>query len=121
MKIIASLPEAKHYNPLQSTVEGRWLFQDKASSAARIQAPTPDPWGQQWKIVPSMQMQKGDDSKWPYRLVIKLFPLDGEGIPAQFERERVKGLFAWADYQPLAFYAFPSGEKTWLFYSFYQQ
>lgn len=120
MKFIATLPPAMHYTPLQSPREGVWLFQDKASSSLRIAAPVPRPWGQEWKIVPSMQMQKSDRSKYPYRLVLKLFPPDGEGTPATIERELVKGLFAWADHQPLAFYAFPrGGEHLWVFYSFY--
>jgi len=119
MKLIATLPEAKHYRPLQSNSEGRWLFEDKSQSALRIQSPTPTPWGQQWKIVLSRQEQKGDGSRWPYRLVLKLFQPDGEGIPAELEREQVKGVFAWADHQPLAFYAFPTGPNLWLLYSFY--
>ena len=90
MKFIASLPAAKHYSPLPSPREGLWLFQDKSTAAARIASPVPSPWGQRWKVMPSMQMQKGDRSKWPYRLVLKLFPLDGEGTPATFEREEVK-------------------------------
>lgn len=120
MKLITTLPSGEHYR-LLSQNGGRWVFEDKLSSAARIHSPVADPWGKQWKIVLLQQKQKSDRSQYPYRLVLKLFPIDGEGVPAEFEREQVKSIFAWADYQPLEFYAFTTMRTNiWLFYSFYE-
>lgn len=121
VKLIATLPATRHYRSLQSSREGRYVFEDIATPALRIQSPTPSPWGHEWKMALMRQKQKSDRSEYPYRLVVKLFPLDGEGIPAKLEREEVKGVFAWADYQPLAFFAFPTGRNLWLFYSFYKK
>lgn len=118
MKYIASLPPAKHYRLLKSS-NGRWTFEDKLTSALRIQSPVENPWGQAWKIIASMQYQKADRSQYPYRLVLRLFPPDGDGIPATLEREYVKGVFAWSGQEALSFYAFPTERKSlWVFYTF---
>lgn len=120
MKFIAFLPDKSFFESMGRGDSGRYLFQDKQTSALRIQSPVPSPWGQQWKIVLSPQKQKGDRSLWPYRINLKLFPLDTEGVSARIEREEVKGVFAWAEGQPLAFYAFPVKGKIWIFYSFHK-
>ena len=119
MKFVATLPPKENYIFLEK--RKNYIFADKETSALQISSPTDSPWEKQWKIVPSMQMQKGDRSKWPYRLVFKLFPPDGEGELATLEREEVKGVFAWAHGHTAAFYAFPIADKLWIFYSFYKK
>ena len=118
MKFVSQLPPKENYVFLEK--RKNYIFVDKDTMALQISSPTDSPWEKQWKILPSIQMQKSDHSKWPYRLVLKLFPPDGEGELVILEREEVKGVFAWAHSHTDAFYAFPTSEdKLWIFYSFY--
>ena len=119
MKFVAALPPKENYILLEK--RKTYIFTDRDTRALQISSPTDSPWGKQWKIVPSMQMQKSDGSKWPYRLTLRLFPLDGEGELATLEREKVKGVFAWTHSHTAAFYAFPITDKLSIFYSFYQR
>ena len=119
MKFVAALPPKENYILLEK--RKTYIFTDRDTRALQISSPTDSPWGKQWKIVPSMQMQKSDGSKWPYRLTLRLFPPDGEGELATLEREKVKGVFAWSHSHTAAFYAFPITDKLWIFYSFYQK
>ena len=121
MKLIATLPEAKHYRPLQSNREGRWLFEDRGTSMFRLISPVAAPFGQPWKFVFQPQQQKTDRSQFPYRLNIKLFPVDDEDVPrCECRREVVKGLYAWANCPTVAFYAFPRElGGMWVMYSFF--
>ncbi|WP_017711135.1 hypothetical protein [Prochlorothrix hollandica] len=119
MKLVCILPDKAEYSPLQSTTPGRWIFTDKANDKLRIQSPTPNPWGKEWKIVTSMKMQKSDGSQYPYGLDLKLFPPDGEGIPVNLDREIIKGAFAWTKEPATFFCVFPTGKQFfWLCYSF---
>lgn len=120
MKFIATLPDRKHYLSLDKAQSGRLRFVDKGTSALEIHMPPSGEWGQLWKIIPSKQKQKGDGSEWPYKLVLRLYEPDGEGIPATIEREHVKGVFAWSYDSPADFYAFTLGQNLWLYYSFYR-
>jgi hypothetical protein len=116
MKFVATLPPRQHYVSVPSTSD-RYLFEDHLSSALRINSPVPDPFGQEWVIISSLQKQKADRSEYPYRLVLKLFEEGTDIVPATLEREIYKGVFTWS-YRAIAFYSFPLDNKIWLSYSF---
>lgn len=127
MKYIAALHDRTYYRPIQSSDGGIWLFEDKDTSAFRIKSPTPNPWDQEWLMIVGRQNNKSDRSAYPVRLLLTLKQISREEIAsrndlirAQIEREQVKGAFAWSDRQPIQFFAFPTSELMWLFYSFYQ-
>lgn len=50
MKIIAQLPEAKHYRRVESPA-GKIIFRDKATPLFEIESPIANPWDKQWLIV----------------------------------------------------------------------
>lgn len=126
MKFLCTLPSSEYYRPLPGA-GGGFLFEDKSTSALRLQSPVSNPWGKSksWVIIPSRQNQRSDREEYPYRLILKLkSPELTEGaISATLERERVKGVFAWSHHQPHAFFAFPEPGKLqipfWIYYSFY--
>lgn len=127
MRILISLPEAKHYRPLQSQVEGRYLWQDKGSSLIRIAALDPRPWGKEWLLIPFIQKAKNDTYQYPARLDFKCLPALGGGIALPLVREVVRGKFAYPQGPTHLFFCFPveTDEKTvarnpeqmWLLYS----
>lgn len=119
MKFLCALPESHHYRSIQSTTEGVWLWEDKGTKALRVRSPVPNPWTQQWVIIPTAAKQKSDKAEYPARLILRLYPPSDNAIACFIERERIKSVYAWADHQPLAFYAFPVDQLYWIFYSFY--
>lgn len=123
-KFYARLPEQKFYQPIQSKRPDKWLFEDIEGRWLRIVSPDPAPWNKQWTIIFSHQEQKGDGSVWPYRLDLRLYPVEkerGSGPPAAIEREIVKGIFTWTEERPYLFYANSISEKFYLCYSIYPQ
>lgn len=130
MKILCSLPESKHYRLLQSQVEGRYIWQDKASSLVRIIAPEPNPWGKQWLIMPSIQKAKNDTAQYPVRLDIKCLEMgNSESKSRPLIREIIRGKFVYPQAAVQIFFAFPlEGDERsvarnlgqwWLLYSAY--
>jgi hypothetical protein len=117
-KFHARLPEKHHYKSIQSQSEGRWLFEDKGSSAFRLISPTPDPWDKEWTILPSKQKQKSDNSEYYYRVDFRLFS-SADGYPATFMREYYKSVFAYSQEIPLDYYIMPTKDKIYLSYTFY--
>ncbi|NJM68540.1 MAG: hypothetical protein HC851_24190 [Acaryochloris sp. RU_4_1] len=120
MKFLCHLPDHKFYRAIQSTKADRWIFEDAQAQAFQIISPVPNPWGQEWKIVFSKQFQKSDNSKWPYRLQLKLFEPDQEQVPtAKILREDYKGIFGYTEEITAAFYSYPYSEKNkiWISYS----
>lgn len=112
MKIHSPLPERKHYVPIDSTKEGRWLFEDKGTPCLRIVSPVPNPWNYgQWVILFSLQQNKADKSSGVTRLDLRLFEFDEahsqDIINSQLIREVYKGRFAYTNTaSPIAFTAF---------------
>lgn len=128
MKFICTLPEVKHYSPLQSQSSGKYLWQDKASSLIRIVAPVPNPWLQEWVILPTVQKTKTSNSQYPARLDLKCFKIEDPTIPrAKLIREIDMDKFAYTQNSPALFYCFPfsfsinnqNENSQWLLYSFY--
>lgn len=117
MKFRSRLPERKFYQEIASTKADRWAFEDSQSSAFRIISPVPDPWKSEWKIVSSKQFQKSDRSKWPYRLVLKMFEPDEEEVPVRLLREEYKGIFGYSEGLSAAFYTVLIKDKIWVSYS----
>lgn len=121
MKFLATLPEQSHYVELERSQSGRRRFADKAVKALEISMPPAGVWSQPWKIITSKQHQKGDKSKWPYKLVLRLYEPDDDTVAAVIEREEFKGVFAWSEVGPMEFYAFPKGDQyLWISYSFHR-
>jgi len=133
MKFICSLPEQKHYIPVQSPTPGKYIWVDKGSQLIRITTPSPNPWGQKWEILPSIDKAKNDTYQYPNRLILRCFALneDNSGTPfGKLEREIMRGKFAYSVGSPTLFYCFSleANEQTqarsinqhWLLYSFYQ-
>jgi hypothetical protein len=112
MKIFSPLPERKHYAPIDSTKEGRWLFQDKGTPCLRIVSPVPNPWGyEKWVIMLSFQQNKADKSSSVNRLDLKLFEFDENNrdniIDSPLIREIYKGKFGYTNaLSPIVFTAF---------------
>lgn len=122
MKFQASLPETKHFSPLQSKQEGVWLYQDKSCPFVRLRSPVPSPWGKEWVILPTIEKSKTDKREYPNRLTFKLFPLGEDVSKAQLVRLLHQGNFVhfYSSQIPdlAGMYVFPSLEKIWLVYYF---
>lgn len=124
MKIIALLPDSKHFRAIESPKAGRFLFEDKASPLLRIDTPDNRPWSQKWKIL--LGIKKGATRagiEYPQALILRCFPLDDEIlVEAVIERERWKGKFAYSLAPTLFFAAIPCLEQSnWLMISVYER
>lgn len=132
MKFICTLPEEKHYQSVQSPTPGKYVWVDKGSSLIRITTPIPNPWGQKWEILPSIDKAKNDTYQYPNRLILRCFALNENNIDTpqgKLEREIMRGKFAYSVNSPSLFFCFPveaneqtynrSPSQRWLIYSFY--
>lgn len=123
MKILAKLPDLKHFRPLESSTPGRYLWEDKASSAIRIQSDFPDPFNRSLVIIIRQQKMKTDQSEYPYRIIFKCFESGDNPSPGIIVRERFKGVFAWSNSLPKygfpLFFGIPLDKNEWLGYSIY--
>lgn len=132
MKFICTLPEQKHYQPIQSTTPGKHIWVDKATSLLRVTSSIPNPWEQQIVILPSIDKSKNDDFQYPSRLFLRCFPVDASNSntpEGKLIREVMWGKFAYSQNSPALLFCFPQqdNEKTviqargqrWLLYCFY--
>ncbi len=133
MKFLCTLPEQKHYLPMQSTTPGKYIWVDKATSLIRITTSIPNPWGQQVIILPSIDKSKNDGFQYPNRLFLKCFPVDESNsstAQGKLSREIMLGKFTYSQNSPMLFFCFPfqNSEETirpdlsgrWVLYSFYK-
>lgn len=106
MKFLCCLPDCKHFKAIPSTREGIYLWQDRGSKLCQIRAEFPDPWKKQIIIMPTIRNSKGDNWKYPARLLLRCFEFENsEGvIKVQLIREIFKSKFYWA--QKNSFYSF---------------
>jgi hypothetical protein len=109
MKILSQLPDRKYFRQIESNPT-IYLFQDRQTTALQIRSPVSDPWGKNWDVILSPQKQKADNSEYPYRIVMRLYP-SNDGIPATIDREYLKGVFASSNRQTMRFYTFPVASK----------
>ncbi|MBD2503951.1 hypothetical protein [Anabaena azotica] len=121
MKFIGLL-ERKYYSPVQSSREGVWLWEDKATPLVRLRSPVPSPWGKEWVILPTIEKSKTDKREYPNRLIFKLFPLGQDLEKITLVRQIHQGNFVhfYTDQIPglVGMYIFPhkDHQKTWLVY-----
>jgi len=117
VKFISKLPDSRNYQLKSGGT--RLHFVDRQAPAAQIVSAVPNPFEGEFKIVMGMQRQKSDRSEYPYRLILRVFPIDDESIPRlRLKRESVKGVFAWSGQPTVSFYALPqSRSNLWVFYS----
>lgn len=121
MKVIARLPEARYFKYIKQT-DDWYIFEDECTPLVRIYSPTKDIKGK-WCVMLSLQFQKSDNNKYPYLMILKLFPVDQQNAneqPVDIVRNIFKSKFPHS-HQPTIFYAaFPkAGESmVWVSYSF---
>lgn len=121
MKVIARLPEARYFKYIKQT-DDWYIFEDEYTPLVRIYSPTKDIKGK-WCVMLSLQFQKSDNNKYPYLMILKLFPVDQQNAneqPVDIVRNIFKSKFPHS-HQPTIFYAaFPkTGENmVWVSYSF---
>ncbi|WP_144405751.1 hypothetical protein [Aliterella atlantica] len=133
MKFICTLPEQKHYQPVQSTTPEQYIWVDKASNLIRIVAPVPDPWKRKWVVLPTINRSKNDTERYPNKLSLRCFALDESNQDApkgSIEREVMHGKFTHSQNSPVLFYSFPLEEnkktyghsiiQQWLVYAFFE-
>jgi hypothetical protein len=133
MKFLCTLPEQKHYQPVQSTTPGKFIWVDKASPCLRIIASIPNPWETNLVIMPSIEKAKNDTYQYPSRLSLKCFleETNANTLQGIVVREIVRGKFVHSINSPVQFFCFPkegdeksfihSKDQQWLVYSFYNQ
>lgn len=120
LKILATLPEAKHFRQIGNRGD-RYQWSDLASDNLRILANDPNPWGKEWSIL--IRLEQGKTRAgiyYPKRLNLVCFPLDGEAKRARIIRERWSGNFVHSCEPTLLFFAFPARNETgssWLMFS----
>lgn len=132
MKFICTLPELKHYQPVQSQTPGKYIWVDKGCSLVQVSAPMPNPWHQKLVILLTIIKAKNNTYQYPSKLNLRCFPLDetNSDVPAgKVEREIMRGKFAYSVGNPIGFYCFAleaneqtytrSQNQQWLLYSFY--
>jgi hypothetical protein len=118
MKILAVLPDRKHYQPLEVKKAGVFAWADRASPLMQIQAPIADPWEREWSIL--VARKKGASRpvraakqriEYTQAILLRCFPQPtGDEIPATIERERWKGKLAHTVGETLFFAAVSPNE-----------
>jgi hypothetical protein len=120
MKFISTLP--KCFGFTKQNEKGAYLFSDHKSDLIRVTSPTLEIHDQEWAIVTREYRQKSEQTEYPYRLILKLFPLDetNQNLPkVKIEREIIKGTFASTNRTTIYFAAFSLERLIWLVYSIY--
>lgn len=114
MKVLASLPDRKHFSPIEGL--GRWHYQwqDKQTNLLRVCATVPNPWQQEWGIRVKIQEGKHNqqNTRYPLRLDLQCHPYnpkqDQSIIPAKIIREAFGGKFPYSNYDNiLQFFGLP--------------
>jgi len=123
LKIIASLPDGKHFRPVDSLIPGKWVWRDKASPLLQVVAPVANPWDREWPIFVSVKIGRSDMAEYPRRLdLICQTQRSPEHLAAKIVRERSKGKLAYTLAPALFFAAIPCpGEINWLLVSIYRR
>ena len=97
MKIISKLPEKDKYLFLHQK-NGWYIYQDIDCSIVRLHSRIEDPFNKDVCMLFSVQNGNADSSKYPYALIIKIFPLSEEnkGVPkAALARDHYKSKFSF--------------------------
>ncbi len=123
LKIIAKLPESKHFRQIQNRGE-RYQWEDRASSNLRILSAVPHPWGQEWAILIRLEQGKTRaEISYPKRLNLVCMPIDPNETNLQraiIVRDRWTGNFAHSTVPTLLHFDFPvetSEGNSWLMIS----
>lgn len=125
MKVVATLPDAKYFQAIESKKPGIFRFEDKLSPLLRIDAGVSSPWGVQWKIL--VGIKKGCTRaglEYPQALILRCFPIDEEQLPfCTIQREEWKGKFAHSLAPTLFFAAIPCSRDNnyWLMLSVFEK
>lgn len=121
MKVIALLPDARFFQFVKQT-DDWYIFEDRYTPMVKIYSPDKNIRGR-WCILISMQNSKSDKNKYPYSLVLKLFPIDDTNrheTEADIIRNVYKSKFAHSQMATLFYAAFPKADESlvWVGYSF---
>lgn len=78
MRIIASLPDKKHFKPLGSSERWKFIFESIYSPKLRLCSPVLDPWKEQkeWSIRVRESKGKSDKAQYTNRIDLQLFTSD---------------------------------------------
>lgn len=111
----ASLPGKKEDFNYKLCRNGWYYWEDKSTDRFLILSQDFEPWGKDWAIIPLLEQGKtANGTKYPKRIRLKCFPVDGvpEAASATILRERWKGHFAFSLEFTYCFYAFPILKKS---------
>lgn len=106
MKIRATLPDKKHYQPIPAKKEGWFSWADKASPLVEVRSQNPDPWGKEWDIV--FFVNKGKTragNEYTRSLALACYPPLDSVPPGYIVRDRWKGKVFHSVEPCIAFYA----------------
>lgn len=120
MKVLARLPEQKHFRAIAGTERWPYIWEDKSSPLLRVCATVPNPWDKQWAINCQIQKGKSDKAVYPTRLDLQCLKFD-EALPhAQILRETYHGKFGYSNRPTLHFFSLPTSNDAvanWLMIS----
>jgi hypothetical protein len=124
MKVISFLPDQRDFVFVKQT-DDWYIFHDRNTPLVKVYSPTKDMTGK-WCIVLSIQFNRTDNTKYPYAMTLKLFPVDKNNeqeTQARITRSFFKGKFAHSLYPTLFYSAFPvniAGQEVahWVSYTF---
>lgn len=86
------LSDMKSSLELISSEKGKYVWQDSQSSRFRLKASVPNPWGQEWKLVPMTDQQHREDEQEIRRVTFTLWPVEeGDSIPVKLDRTEGRG------------------------------
>ena len=113
MKIRATLPDSKHYQPIPSKKEGWFSWLDKASPLVEVRSIVPDPWGKEFDIV--FMVGKGKTragNRYGRSLTLACYSADPSTQAAIIVRDRWKGKIFNSVEPCLAFYGIDCDEEV---------
>ena len=103
MKVLATLPDRKHFSPIQGSERWPYQWQDKQTNLLRVCATVSNPWGQEWGVRIKVQEGKHNErnTRYPQRLDLQCHPYveerDKNIVLAKIIREAFGGKFPYSN------------------------
>ncbi|MDJ0579665.1 ATP-binding protein [Crocosphaera sp.] len=119
MKLVTTITK-ENFISLSST-DNWYRWRDKDFENLRLLSKTSNPWGKVI-VLPTFNYMKSNQTKYPYRLTLKVFPVEKntEYPEVIIHRQIIKAHFPSTNNPNLLFAAFPIDNLLWLTYEFLQ-
>lgn len=114
------------FNSKPRQLNGKWVYTDQGTSLVELHTPIKEPFHQDLAIMLSQNRANSKRSRYPSKLILKIFLPDIGDLEVKMERKIVKGKYASTPYYDqeqrlLKFFAFPQERLFWVNYLFWEK